>query len=90
MEYIVRLREVIIHEFCVESETARGAFLTAIKKAHKRKLSKTTIVGRFLDLENIKTGSKNDIETTNHYGHTKQPKKRKRMDKSRKAKDNTN
>lgn len=90
MEYIVRLREVIIHEFCVEAETARGAFLTAIKKAHKQNLSKTTAVGRFLELENIKTGSKNAIEKPDHYGITKQPKKRKRMDKSRKAKGNTN
>jgi len=92
MEYIVRLREIIVHEFCVESVNAKGAFLTAIKKAHRKGLNKSTAIGRFIELEHIQQGNADATNIqSNHYGINQPPKKNlKSMVKVRKTKGHTN
>lgn len=59
MIYDVRLREILIHEFQVEGETLKGAFLTAIKKAHSKKF-KSRPIARYFELEHINKGKSNE------------------------------
>jgi hypothetical protein len=60
MIYDVRLREILILEFQVESEDLKGAFLTAIKKAHSKGF-KAPIVGRYFELEHLNIGKQNEF-----------------------------
>lgn len=64
MIYNVRLREVLVHEFQVDCEDLKGAFLVALKKAHNKKL-KDQPVGRFFEIETINKGMKNDSSPKN-------------------------
>ena len=59
MIYDVRLREIIIHEFQVDSEDLRSAFLVALRKAHGKKL-KNQPVGKFFEIETLNKGMKNE------------------------------
>lgn len=63
MIYDVRLREIIIHEFQVDSEDLRSAFLVALRKAHSKKL-KNQPVGRFFEIETLNKGMKNESINT--------------------------
>lgn len=63
MIYTVRLREILIREFEVESESLKGAFLTAIRKAHRKKFN-ASIVGRYFELEHLSIGKTH--ESTNY------------------------
>lgn len=60
MIYNVRLREILVHEFQVESADLKSAFLTAMKKAHGKGF-KSAPIGRFFELETINTGTRNEF-----------------------------
>jgi hypothetical protein len=60
MIYDVRLREILIHEFQVENEDLKGAFLTAMKKAHSKKF-KSTPIRRYFELESLNQGKTDEF-----------------------------
>lgn len=63
MIYNVRLREILVHEFQVEAENLKCAFMTAIKKAHSKKLHSVPI-GKFFEIESITQGKQNELTRT--------------------------
>lgn len=72
MIYDVRLREILVHEFQVESEDLRSAFLIALKKAHNKKL-KDQPVGRFFEIETLYKGIRNVSTDRKKYIPRKKP-----------------
>lgn len=82
MIYDVRLREVLIREFQVESDSLKGAFLTAIRKAHGKKFNAPT-VGHYFELESLNVGKQND--NTDIKKSSSKPLRRVSKSKKRKA-----
>lgn len=62
MIYDVRVREILIHEYQVEGEDLKGAFLTAMKKAHGKNF-KSTPIRRYFELESLTKGKPNESTT---------------------------
>lgn len=60
MIYDMRIREILIHEFQVESEDLKSAFLTGMKKAHSKKFNSAPI-GRYFELESLNQGKRNEF-----------------------------
>lgn len=75
MIYNVRIREIRIYDFDVESDDLKSAFLTAMKKAHSKKF-KVPPLGRFFELEHISVGGKNERVNTDP-GTKRKPKNKK-------------
>lgn len=78
MIYDVRVREILIHEFQVEDESLKCAFLTAMKKAHGKNF-KSTPIRRYFELESLTQGKPNEFTAD-----TKPRKNRPRFYKTRK------
>jgi hypothetical protein len=81
MIYDVRLREILIFEFQVESEDLKSAFLTAIKKAHSKNFN-APIVGRYFELEHLNIGKQNEFTNVKKS----KPKNIRRLPKPKKGK----
>jgi len=60
MIYDVRLREILTHEFQVEGDDLKGAFLIAVRKAHSKKF-KSTPIRRYFELESLNKGKHDEF-----------------------------
>lgn len=60
MIYNVTIKEIIVHEFIVESTDLKHAYILAVKKINGKRL-KTKVIRKFLELDTIKQGKQNEL-----------------------------